>query len=223
MSVHSISDVTCAEYFTSLCAAESEVQRQLKGLVSTLDNVPPMYIDPLQGAILAFLARSIQAKNILELGTFVGYGTLWLARALSSDGKITTCERDKRWWPIAADAFEKSGVSSQVHQEKCHAIESLQNWLNLDTPPVFDFIFIDADKSSIPVYVDACLPLLSPQGLLIIDNVWWQGKVLNSDDHQKRAEVLRQFNADLAKDARLDVVMLPISDGISMIRKKAFL
>ncbi|MCD8500171.1 MAG: O-methyltransferase, partial [Gammaproteobacteria bacterium] len=134
-----------------------------------------------------------------------------------------TCERDKRWWPIAADAFEKSGVSSQVHQEKCHAIESLQNWLNLDTPPVFDFIFIDADKSSIPVYVDACLPLLSPQGLLIIDNVWWQGKVLNSDDHQKRAEVLRQFNADLAKDARLDVVMLPISDGISMIRKKAFL
>lgn len=221
MSVHSITNPSCQEYFTTLCAQESEIQKELKSYVATLDKVPHMYIDALQGAILAFLARSIKAKTILELGTFVGYGTLWLARALTDDGKIITCEIDKRWWPIAQQAFEKAGVSDQIVQEKQAALQALQTWTDLPSPPQFDFIFIDADKSRSPLYFERCLELLSPQGLLVIDNVWWQGKVLDEQFTQRRAQVLRKFNADLAKDPRIDLVMLPISDGMSLIRKKS--
>ena len=221
MSVHSITNPACQDYFTSLCAQESEVQSSLKSLVATLDKVPPMYIDALQGAILAFLARSIQAKNILELGTFVGYGTLWLSRALLPDGKITTCEIDKRWWPIARKAFEQAGVSDQIIQEKQAALLSLKAWITLESPPQFDFIFIDADKSNSPIYFEYCLKLLSPNGLLILDNVWWQGKLLDENYSQKRAQVLRKFNVDLAQDPRIDWVMLPISDGMSLIKKRA--
>lgn len=221
MSVHSITNPDCQAYFTSLCAEESDIQRSLKALVATLDKVPPMYIDALQGAILAFLARSIQAKNILEIGTFVGYGTLWLARALTPGGKITTCEIDKRWWPIARQAFEKAGMIEQIHQEKQAALLSLEAWVTADHPPQFDFIFVDADKSNSPLYFEYCLKLLSQQGLLVMDNVWWQGKLLDETYTQKRAQVLRKFNADLAHDPRIDLVMLPISDGMTLVRKRA--
>lgn len=219
MSVHSITNPDCQEYFTSLCAEESDIQCSLKALVATLDKVPPMYIDALQGAILAFLARSIQAKNLLEIGTFVGYGTLWLSQALLPDGQITTCEIDKRWWPIARQAFEQAGVSQQIIQEKQAALLSLKKWTSLESPPQFDFIFVDADKSNSPIYFEHCLKLLSPNGLLVMDNVWWQGKLLDENYSQKRAQVLRKFNQDLAKDPRIDLVMLPISDGMSLIRK----
>jgi len=220
MSVYSITNPACQEYFTSLCAKESDIQYSLKALVATLDKVPPMYIDALQGAILAFLARSIQAKHILELGTFVGYGTLWLSRALLPDGKITTCEIDKRWWPIARKAFEEAGVSDQITQEKQAALLSLKEWISQESPPQFDFIFVDADKSNSPIYFEHCLKLLSPQGMLVMDNVWWQGKLLDEGYSQKRAQVLRKFNSDLAEDSRIDLVMLPISDGMSLIRKR---
>jgi predicted O-methyltransferase YrrM len=220
MSVHSITNPDCQGYFTSLCAGESDIQCSLKALVATLDKVPPMYIDALQGAILAFLARSIQAKNLLEIGTFVGYGTLWLSRALLPDGQITTCEIDKRWWPIARQAFEQAGVSQQIIQEKQAALLSLKKWTSLESPPQFDFIFVDADKSNSPIYFEHCLKLLSPNGLLVMDNVWWQGKLLDENYSQKRAQVLRKFNQDLARDPRIDLVMLPISDGMSLIRKR---
>lgn len=221
MSVYSITNAACQAYFSTLCAQESAVQRALKTHVATLDKVPLMYIDALQGAILAFLGRSIGAKNILEIGTFVGYGTLWLARALSSDGKITTCEIDQRWWPIARQAFEDAGVSEQIHQEKQAALLSLNAWVQAKTPPLFDFIFVDADKSRYPIYYEHCLKLLSPNGILIMDNVWWQGKLLTEGDSQRRTQVLRKFNSDLAKDQRIDLVMLPMSDGMALIRKKA--
>lgn len=221
MSVHSITNSACQAYFTALCAQESDIQKSLRTLVATLDKVPPMYIDALQGAILAFLARSIQARNMLEIGTFVGYGTLWLARALTSEGKITTCEIDKRWWPIARNAFESAGVSQQIIQEQQAAHLSLQQWISLESPPQFDFIFIDADKSRYPVYYEHCLKLLSPNGLLVMDNVWWQGKLLDESYSQRRAQVLRKFNADLATDPRIELVMLPIGDGMSLIRKRA--
>ncbi len=220
MSVYSITNTDCQDYFTSLCAEESEIQQRLKAYVATLDKVPQMYIDPLQGSILAFLARSIQAKHILEIGTFVGYGTLWLARALTADAKITTCEIDKRWWPIARNAFEQAGVSEQIHQEKQAALLSLESWVTSQNPPQFDFIFIDADKSRYPIYYEHCLQLLSPQGILVLDNVWWQGKLLDKECSQRRAQVLRKFNADLAQDSRIDLVMLPMSDGMSLVRRR---
>ncbi len=220
MSVYSITNPACQNYFTSLCAEESDIQRSLKALVASLDKVPPMYIDALQGAILAFLARSIQAKNLLEIGTFVGYGTLWLSRALLPQGQITTCEIDKRWWPIARQAFEQAGVSHQIIQEKQAALLSLKKWTALESPPQFDFIFVDADKSNSPIYFEYCLKLLSPNGLLVMDNVWWQGKLLDENYPQRRAQVLRKFNRDLAQDPRIDLVMLPISDGMSLIRKR---
>jgi predicted O-methyltransferase YrrM len=223
MSVYSITDRACHDYFTTLCAQESSIQRALKAHIATLDKVPPMYIDALQGAILAFLARSIQAQTILELGTFVGYGTLWLALGLSPQGSITTCEIDQRWWPIARQAFEQAGLSAQIIQEKKAALVSLKAWTSLASPPQFDFIFIDADKSNAPIYFEHCLQLLSPQGILVIDNVWWQGKLLDVNCTQKRARVLRKFNADLAQDPRIDLVMLPMSDGMSLIRKRTTL
>lgn len=221
MSVHSITNPACQGYFSGLCAKESDIQRALKAHVATLDKVPPMYIDALQGAFLAFLARTIQAKNILELGTFVGYGTLWLAQALRPDGKIITCEIDQRWWPIAQTAFEQAGVAHQIEQEQQAALLSLETWLSLESPPQFDFIFIDADKSNSPLYFEHCLNLLSPQGLLVLDNVWWQGKLLDENEFQRRAQVLRQFNQALAQDPRVDLVMLPMSDGMSLVRKRA--
>lgn len=220
MSVYSITDKNCQDYFTSLCAKESQIQENLKKYVSTQDKVPKMYIDPLQGAVLAFLAKSIQAKHILELGTFVGYGTLWLAKALSADGQITTCEIDKRWWPIAEKAFQEAGLANQIKQEKGPALNALESWTGASTPMKFDFIFIDADKSNMPIYFEHCLELLSPQGLLIMDNVWWQGKLLDVNNTQKRCQTLRKFNAALAHDQRIDLVMLPMSDGMTLVRHK---
>lgn len=221
MSVHSITNPACQAYFTSLCAQESEIQHSLKAYVATLDKVPPMYIDALQGAILAFLARSIQAKAILEIGTFVGYSTLWLAQGLSSsEGHITTCEVDPRWRPIALNAFEQAGVANQITLKTQKALLSLEEFLLLETPPQFDFIFVDADKSNYPIYYEHCLRLLSPQGMLVMDNVWWHGKLLDENYLQKRAQVLRKFNADLSKDPRIHLTMLPIGDGISLIRRR---
>lgn len=220
MSVHSITNSACQDYFTSLCAQESDVQRSLKAYVATLDKVPPMYIDALQGSILAFLARSIQAKAVLEIGTFVGYSTLWLARGLTSEGHITTCEVDPRWRPIALNAFEQAGVVNQVTLKTQKALLSLEEFTSAETPPQFDFIFVDADKSNYPLYYEYCLQLLSAQGMLVMDNVWWQGKLLDENYAQKRAQVLRKFNADLSQDPRIHLTMLPIGDGLSLIRKK---
>lgn len=210
----------CYRYFTSFTKKETPVQQRLCERIRAL-SAPMMQIDPLQGQFLAFLVKALNAKHILEIGTFLGYSSLWLAHALPKDGKLITCDVNEIWAGIASVAFEDDGVAHKIEQIVQPAEQTLNEFLCMSPRPLFDLIFIDADKISYATYVDKTLSLLSPNGVIIVDNVWWHGDVVDETNQIKSTRALREFNQAIAQDPRIEMCMLPLGDGMTFIRKNS--
>ena len=176
-------------------------------------DFPQMVTGRIEGQFLRLLAMSIQAKRILEIGTFSGYGTLSMASSLPNDGEIFTCDLNSDTMAFAKRYFSESPHGYKIRLLEGPALESIKM---LSGP--FDMSFIDADKLNYSNYYESILPMTRPGGLIIVDNVLWGGTVLNPEDDSDKA--IHSFNEKLKSDSRVDKVLLTIRDGVYCIRKR---
>jgi len=184
---------------------------------SRMGGVAMMQISPEQGTFMTILARAIGARHAVELGTFTGYSAICIARALPPDGTLLCCDISAEWTAIAQRYWEKAGLSRKITLKLAPALDTLRA---LPANEIFDFAFIDADKGYYRSYYDEILKRLRPNGLILIDNVLWSGEVLNPRNQSPDTRAIRALNDFLPSDSRVDVVMLPIADGITICRKK---
>jgi caffeoyl-CoA O-methyltransferase len=188
----------------------------VKELVSTSDE-DLEHIDMLSGRLvgrlLAMLIKISGAKRVLEVGAFTGYSALTMAEALPEDGMLFTCEYNKRYENIAQTYFEKSDDGSKINLVMGKALDTIP-----EIPGTFDFVFLDADKINYPNYYELVIPRLEQDGLMVIDNVLWGGEVL--DPQSDKAKAIDQLSALIRDDDAVEQVMLPVRDGITIVRKK---
>ncbi len=175
-----------------------------------------MQIGSEQGAFMAMLVRLIRARRILEIGTFTGYSSTAMALALPADGRITCCDVSREWTDIAQQAWIDAGVAEKVELRLAPATETLAE---LDDGS-FDLAFIDADKPSYDAYYEGCLRVVRPGGLILIDNVLWSGDVADPSVDNDSVRAIRALNEKIAADERVDHVLLPLADGLTMARKR---
>jgi predicted O-methyltransferase YrrM len=177
---------------------------------------PRMLSGHLQGRVLAMFSKMIQPDVILEIGTFTGYSALCLAEGLSAKGKLHTIECDDELEDFIRKNFEESPYNEQI---ELHIGDAKNIIYNLrDT---FDLIFIDADKREYQTYYDAVFPKLRPGGFMLIDNTLWNDKVLDEDGRRdKQTAAILAFNENIARDTRIEKLILPLRDGLTLIRKK---
>ena len=175
-------------------------------------NSPQMISGQIEGSLLQFIVWTTNAKKVLDIGTFTGFSAQMMASALPNDGKVITCESNKKHAEIAKKYFAKSPHGHKIELILGPAINTIKK-----LSKHFDVIFIDADKSSYKDYYDIALNLISDRGLIIIDNVLWGGKVLNPID--KSDHNINNFNAYVSNDNRVEQVILPIRDGVMLVKK----
>lgn len=177
-----------------------------------------MQIAPLQGQFMALLAQISGVRKALEIGTFTGYSSLSVARALPAGGRLICLDVSKEFTDVARRYWAKAGIADRIDLRLGPALDSLAA-LKAEAGS-FDMAFIDADKSNYPHYYEAVLGLLRPGGLLLIDNVLWGGDVADATVNDDETTTLRALNARVKADARVDFCLLPIADGLTLIRKK---
>lgn len=204
-------------YATAHTQAEPDVLAQLTRETYQKILQPRMLSGHFQGRLLSILSKIVNPKTILELGTYTGYSAICLAEGLKENGELHTLDINEELQSIQNKYFELSGFRNNIHQ---HLGEALKILPNLDMK--FDLIFMDADKPNYPAYFNLIIDKLNPGGILLTDNVLWSGKVvepLKMDDESTRA--LLEYNTLVATDSRLETVMLPIRDGLSLSRRKS--
>ena len=166
-----------------------------------------------EGVLLQTLAAAIGARCILEIGTFTGFSAQMMAAALPDDGELITCDISPHHLALARRYFERSPHGHKITAREGPALDTIKT-----LEPGFDLVFIDADKTNYTNYYEACLPLLTPRGLIAVDNVLWSGRVLEPNTDDARAIVA--FNGHVRNDPRVTCVMLTVRDGITLIRRK---
>jgi caffeoyl-CoA O-methyltransferase len=163
------------------------------------------------------LARLAGARRAIEVGTFTGYGAISIARGLAPGGTLLTCEFEEKYAAIARRYIERAGLGATAEVRVGPALDTLRA---LPATADYDFAFVDADKKNYRRYYDELLPRLRPGGLLVIDNVLWRQRVIDPDDAHKSTRVIRALNDFLVRDERVDIVMLAVADGITLVRKR---
>ena len=172
-----------------------------------------------QGRLIFFLIKLMGARKALELGVFLGYGTLATALALPADGKVIACELDEEYPRQAAPYWQRSGVRHKIDLRLGPALDTLAQLQREGTRDI-DFAFIDADKDNYPNYYEKVLPLMRKGGLLALDNTLWRGWVADETIMDERTELFRRLNAHIHQDKRVDMCLLPIADGMTLVHKK---
>ena len=206
-----------ADYLVSHGTRPDAVQQALIEETATLGAVAGMQIAPEQGAFLTVLTRLIGARRAIEIGTFTGYSALCIARGLPADGRLVCCDVSEEWTAIGRRAWGAAGVADRIDLRIAPALETLAA-LPADTR--FDLAFIDADKPNYANYFDALLPRMRTNGAILVDNVLWDGRVVRPDADDENTVAIRAFNDKVANDTRVDTVMLPIADGLTLARKR---
>ena len=175
-----------------------------------------MQIAPEQGTFMTILARAIGARRAIEVGTFTGYSAISIARGLPADGSLLCCDVSEEWTAIARRYWEKAGVVGKISLKLAPALDTLRA---LPSDATFDFAFIDADKTNYRHYYEEVLRRTRAGGLILVDNVLWDGAVLDEKDQTDDTKAIRAFNDFAVTDKRVELVMLPISDGLTIARK----
>jgi predicted O-methyltransferase YrrM len=207
-------------YIRTVGMRESEHLRALREKSkATLVNAQ-LAIMPEEACFLDLLVRLSGAKRIVEIGVYAGYSTLALAQALPEDGYIVALERDERFPPVGQPFWKEAGVDHKVDLRYCDANEGIEVVLQENGPESFDFAFIDADKASYMNYYEKCLELVKPGGLICVDNVLWYGRVIDEADTTHQTEAIRRINEHIVADGRVDMSMLTIGDGLTVVRKR---
>ncbi len=177
---------------------------------------PQMVVGPLEGAFLKIMARLVRAKRVLEIGTFTGYSALCFAEALPDDGVVITCDIDPGSTAMARKHFARSPHGRKIDLRVGPALETLR-----DLVGPFDLIFIDADKINYVNYYHRALDLISPHGVILIDNVLWSGEVLHQQPPDPSTAAIQELNRLIASDARVTAVLVTLRDGVFVIRRNS--
>ena len=203
---------TIEEYASKHTEKEHDLLKELVKETYAKANMPQMQVGHLEGSFLRLLVRIAKAKRILEIGTFTGYSALVMAEGLPSDGEVVTLDIDPKATEIAKKYWQKSPHGKKIKLILGDAIESLKKLSGF-----FDLVFIDAHKPDYIKYWEECIPKVRQGGLLIADNVLWSGRVLNPKDESDIA--IDKFNKHVAKDSRVEAVMLTVRDGLILAYK----
>lgn len=202
----------CNLYVAELFAAEDRVLEELR-LASFQAGLPQISIDRTEGKLLQVLLRAVNARRVLELGTLGGYSAVWMARALPEDGLLITVERDPERAGLARHFVERAGLAERVSVRVGSAAELLPGLVE-EGP--FDAVFIDADKESYPAYLEWCGANVRAGGLVIADNAFKKGQVLDSQTQDPDVLGIREFNRRLASDQRFTSIVVPMHDGVAI-------
>jgi predicted O-methyltransferase YrrM len=206
------------DYYAAHAYREPKILKELREETARLGGLAQMQIGPEQGAFMAMLVKLMGAKRILEVGTFTGYSSL--AMALAGDVKIIAADVSEEWTNVARKYWKKAGVDGRIELRLGPAAETLEQFLKAGEASSFDLMFIDADKVSYDIYYEGGLKLLRPGGVMLIDNVLWSGSVADPSIKDEDTAALRALNTKIMADTRVDLVMVPICDGVTMARKK---
>jgi len=193
------------------------VQKDILAHNKTLGDIQRMQISEIQGHFLQLIIKINNVKNCLEIGTFTGFSTFTMALALPKGGKITTLDHDKKIVSVAKKFFEKGDLDNIIKTVISPAIETLKKFLQEGKK--FDLIFIDADKGNYKNYYELCLNLINKKALIIFDNVLWHGEVFKKNVTDDQTNVMREFNKHIKNDSRVEKVILPLGDGLTICRK----
>jgi caffeoyl-CoA O-methyltransferase len=204
------------EYVVARGARQDAALQRVERETEALGDVAVMQIAPDEGALLTLLVRSIGARRALELGTFTGYSAICIARGLPPDGKLICSELDECWAAVARANLDRAGVAERVDVRVGPARDTLAALP--ETEPL-DFAFVDADKTSYPDYYEQIVTRLRPGGLAVLDNVLLRGRVLAADGDETAA-VVDGLNRRIAEDRRVDLAMLGVADGVTVVRKR---
>ena len=205
------------EYIEQHSTPESEALRQIVHTTHIEMINPRMMSGHIQGRVLSMFSQMIRPQRILELGTFTAYSTLCLAEGLTDDGTLVTLEHNDE----LEDMILRNLALSPLGEKVQLVIGDAMQWLAAQSSDVlYDLVFIDADKREYSAYLDAVLPLVRPGGWILADNTLWDGHIIEEAyDKDKQTLALRAFNDKVAQDERLDKVILPLRDGLTIIRK----
>jgi caffeoyl-CoA O-methyltransferase len=217
MSKYTVLNERLYAYLNAHHSGHDSLLCELAEETARLGGVGAMQIAPDQGALMTLLCRASGARRALEIGTFTGYSALCIARGLPEDGRLICCDVDAEWTAIGRRYWERAGVGHKVELRLGPALETLRAMPQEET---FDFVFIDADKPSYRRYYEEVLPRVTRGGLVLLDNVLWSGLVADPEVHDEHTVALRQVNDLIAADRRVDSVMLSVSDGLTIARKR---
>lgn len=202
------------EYIVSHSTPLHPVAQRLLDYTAGLGDISRMQIAPDEGLLLSMLIRVSRARRVLEIGTFTGFSALMMAEGGAE--RVTCLDVSKEWTDIARRFWKEAGVADRIELRLGKALNTLRGM-----PPDerFDFVFIDADKPSYPMYYEMAIDRLNPGGLIAVDNTLWSGRVIDDTDQSEDTAVIRRFNDMVATDRRVDVVIIPVGDGLTLIRK----
>ena len=203
------------EYVLAIGLREPDILRRLREATALLPD-GEWQTAPEQGPVLDLLLRLLNARRVLEVGTFTGYGTLWMALALPADGELITCDISDDFPAVGRPFWEEAGVAPRIDLRIGPAVQTLATL----TPESFDFAFIDADKENCVRYYEQCLALVRPGGMVAVDNTLWDGRPADPANAEASTLAIRELNARLHTDARVDLCFLPIADGLTLARKR---
>jgi len=206
-------------YLVRVGVREPEVLRRLREHTATLPE-HNMQIAPEQGAFMAWLAELVGPRRCLELGTFTGYSALAVALALPPDGRILCCDVSEEWTGVALRFWAEAGVSDRIELRLGPALATLDALLADGEAGSVDYVFVDADKSEYPAYYDRLIQLVRPGGIMLWDNVFWGGEVIRPEIDDSDVRGIRALNERLASDERVSLAMLPVADGLTLVRKR---
>lgn len=220
MSLHSpILETHIRDYIVSKSHKEHPVLERIR-----IENInhPEAFIQipPEQAKLISLLIKMINAKKVLELGVFLGYSALSITLGLPENGKLIACEINQEYATKALQYLQDAGMAHKIDMKIGPALNTLTNLITSGHTGTFDFVFIDADKNNYQEYYELSLKLVRVGGVIAIDNVLWYGRIFDKLDDSKLTETIRNLNEQLSKDERIDVIIIPIGDGMSLIIKK---
>jgi predicted O-methyltransferase YrrM len=203
------------EYLDRHCEPEDELLKHINRETHLKVLMPRMLSGHYQGRVLSMLSKMVRPKRILEIGTFTGYATLCLAEGLSEKGILHTIDINPELEDMVRDHFSRSNFNQQITYHPGNALDII-----LELDEVFDLVFIDADKKNNLNYFDLVIDKVRSGGLIIIDNVLWNGKVLDTADADKDTRGIIDFNRVLSSDQRIEKLILPVRDGLFLALKR---
>jgi predicted O-methyltransferase YrrM len=202
-------------YIRTVSLREPDVLRRLREETGTM-KFAGMQISPEQGQLMALLARLTGAQRYLEVGTFTGYSALTMALAMPEGGRVVACDVSREWTDVGQRYWREAGVAHKIDLRLAPALETLDA-LVAARGPAFDFAFIDADKKNYDGYYERALKLVRRGGIIAIDNVLWSGAVADPNRRDADTKAIKALNKKLVKDERVDLSLLPVGDGLTLV------
>jgi len=206
------------DYLLSVSLKESDLLKQLRAETAAIE-FSEMQIAPEQGQFMALMVKLIGARRALEIGTFTGYSSISIAGALPQGGELVCCDDSDEWTLVAKKYWQQAGLEDRIDFRLGDAARTLQALIDEGQAGAFDFIFIDADKQNYPLYYELSLSLLRAGGLMAVDNTLWSGDVADPENMEPGTRAIRRFNEMLKQDERVEISLVPIGDGLTLVHK----